>query len=512
MTTMSRRWWAIAALVPAVLAGGIDVIVLNLALPTLAEAFGAGSGELQWFVAAYSLAFAAALLPGGMLGDHFGRRRVLVAGLATFGIASVVCAFAPSATVFIAARAALGVGAALIVPMVLGVLPVIFPADERPRAVAIVTAATAAGITIGPIVGGWLLSNSWWGSVFLINVPIVGLALLAVMAWLPESRSAERRRLDVIGVLGSSFAPAALTFGLIEASQTGWTDTSTVTPLAVGLVALVVLGWWESRITEPLIDLQLFRSRAFLWGTVLSTLVSFLMFAVIFVAPQYFQAVLGVDAQGSGLRLLPLVLGLFIGAGAAQRLARRIGLKVVIASGFALMVAGLGLGATTGVRSGDVFAAGWIGLSGLGIGFALPTAMDAALGTLSTDRSGIGSAVVQGARMIGTTFGVASLGSVLSTVYRDRVDVSGLPGPAADVVREGVAGGLGIAQELGVPALATSVRVAFVAGMDAMLLVNAGLAILGVILAGVMMPRTTTEAPLRPGQSGANVRVGEDPA
>lgn len=138
-----------------------------------------------------------------------------MAGLATFGIASVVCAFAPSATVFIAARAALGVGAALIVPMVLGVLPVIFPANERPRAVAIVTAATAAGITIGPIVGGWLLSNSWWGSVFLINVPIVGLALLAVMAWVPESRSAQRRRLDVIGVLGSSFAPAALTFGLI---------------------------------------------------------------------------------------------------------------------------------------------------------------------------------------------------------------------------------------------------------------------------------------------------------
>lgn len=278
-----------------------------------------------------------------------------------------------------------------------------------------------------------------------------------------------------------------------------------MTPLAVGLVALVVLGWWESRIADPLIDLQLFGSRAFLWGTVLSTLVSFLMFAVIFVAPQYFQAVLGVDAQGSGLRLLPLVLGLFIGAGAAQRLARMTGLKVVIASGFALMVAGLGLGATTGVRSGDVFAAGWIGLSGLGIGFALPTAMDAALGTLSTDRSGIGSAVVQGARMIGTTF--ASLGSVLSTVYRDRVDVTGLPGPAADVVREGVAGGLGIAQELGVPALATSVRVAFVAGMDAMLLVNAGLAILGVILAGLMMPRTTTEAPLRPGQGGGNVRV-----
>jgi EmrB/QacA subfamily drug resistance transporter len=485
----SRRWWTIGALVPAVLAGGLDVIVLNLALPTLAEELAASAAELQWFVAAYSLAFAAALLPGGMLGDRFGRRRMLLIGLVIFGVASVACAFAPSSSAFIAARAALGIGAAVILPMVLGVLPVVFSVDERPKAVAIVTAATAGGIAIGPILGGWLLTNYWWGSVFLINVPVVILALVAVAAWLPESRSAQRRRPDLLGVLASSAGLASLTYGLIQAGQNGWSDGGTLAPVLVGIVVLVGFVLWQRRVRDPLVDLALFRSPSFAWGIVFATLVSFLMYAVIFAAPQYFQAVLGVDAQGSGLRLLPLVGGLFVGATIAQRLAARIGAKTTVAAGFVMMAAGLFLGATTSVASDDGFALAWIGLSGLGVGFALPTAMDAALGALSVERSGVGSAVIQAARMVGTTFGVALLGSVLTATYRDRVDVSGLPAEAAEAVRDSVAAGMALAQQIGSAPLLDSVRAAFVEGMDLMLLANGAIAAGGLALALLFLPR-----------------------
>lgn len=506
MNSSSRRWWTIAALVPAVLAGGLDVIVLNLALPTLASELGATGTDLQWFVAAYSLAFAAALLPGGMLGDRFGRKRLLLIGLVIFGVASIACAFAPSSAVFIAARAVLGIGAAIIVPMVLGVLPVVFSPQERPKAVAIVTAATAGGIALGPILGGWLLSNYWWGSVFLINVPVVLVALVAVAAWLPESRSTERRRFDAVGVVASSAGLAALTYGFIGAGQHGWTDPIALGPMVVGVVILAAFVLWERRVRDPLVDLGLFRSASFTWGTIFATLVSFLMYAVIFAAPQYFQAILGVDAQGSGLRLLPLVIGLFIGAGVAQRLTPRVGSKAIVTFGFLLVAIALFAGATTSVTTGDAFVLAWIGLSGLGIGFVLPAAMDAALGTLSVEHSGVGSALIQAARMVGTTFGVAALGSVLTSVYRDRLDVTGLPAAAADTVRDGVAAGVAVAQQLGSGPLLESVRRAFVEGMDAMLLVNAAIAAVGVILAFVFMPRRSTA--LEPGEGG-RAPIGE---
>lgn len=506
MNSSARRWWTIAALVPAVLAGGLDVIVLNLALPTLASELGATGTDLQWFVAAYSLAFAAALLPGGMLGDRFGRKRLLLIGLAIFGVASIACAFAPSSAAFIAARAVLGVGAAIIVPMVLGVLPVVFSPQERPKAVAIVTAATAGGIALGPILGGWLLSNYWWGSVFLINVPVVLVALVAVAAWLPESRSTERRRFDAVGVVASSAGLAALTYGLIGAGQHGWADTTAFGPMVAGAVILAAFVLWERRVRDPLVDLALFRSPSFTWGTLFATLVSFLMYAVIFAAPQYFQAILGVDAQGSGLRLLPLVVGLFIGAGVAQRLTPRVGSKAIVTFGFLLVAIALYAGATTSVTTGDAFVLAWIGLSGLGIGFVLPAAMDAALGTLSVEHSGVGSALIQAARMVGTTFGVAALGSVLTSVYRDRLDVTGLPVAAADTVRDGVAAGVAVAQQLGSGPLLESVRRAFVEGMDAMLLVNAAIAAVGVILAFVFMPRRSTA--LEPGEGG-RAAIGE---
>src|SRR3954469_9185715 len=218
----TRRWWAVGALVLAVLAVGFDVTILSLALPALATGLHASTSELQWFVAAYTLVFAAAMIPGGMLGDRFGRKKVLLIGLVVFGVSSLAAAYAPSAGAFVAARAVLGLGGAVILPMVLGVVPTLFGPQERRRAIATVMAATMLGYPVGPILGGWLLGHFWWGSVFLINVPVFVLALLATVAWLPESRATKPKRLDVPGVLTSSAGLAALTYGVIQAGQDSW--------------------------------------------------------------------------------------------------------------------------------------------------------------------------------------------------------------------------------------------------------------------------------------------------
>src|SRR6185437_9881192 len=222
--TEGRRWWTLGALSLSVLVVALDLFVLSLALSTLSADLHASSGDLQWFVVAYSLVLAAALLPAGMLGDWIGRKRILLVSLAVFGAASLACAYSTSAGELIAARAVLGLAAAVILPMSLAVLPVMFSAEERPRAIAIVGGATFLGYPIGPILGGWLLDHFWWGSVFLINVPVVLIALIAVTVLMPETKAEQRPGLDLPGIVISSAGLAALTYGVIRAGQDGWSD------------------------------------------------------------------------------------------------------------------------------------------------------------------------------------------------------------------------------------------------------------------------------------------------
>lgn len=255
----ARRWWAVGLLVLAVLTVGIDTTILTLALPELATGLDASTSQLQWFVTAYTLVFAAAMIPGGMLGDRFGRKKLLVAALAVFGGASLAAAYASSPGAFIAARAVLGLGGAVIVPMVLGIVSALFSEEERRKAIAVVMAATMLGFPIGPILGGWMLGHFWWGSVFLINVPAVAVGLVAVLAWLPESRSERPRRTDGLGVLASSAGLAMLTYGVIEAGQNGWGHVTAIAPLIAGATCLIGFVAWE----RHLVDLGLFRSRGF---------------------------------------------------------------------------------------------------------------------------------------------------------------------------------------------------------------------------------------------------------
>jgi MFS transporter, DHA2 family, multidrug resistance protein len=492
-TSDVRRWSALGALTLAVLAVGLDGTVLSVALPTLATDLHASTADLQWFVSGYTLVLAAALLPAGLLGDRYGRKRILLGALVLFGLGSLAVAYAPSAGAFIGARVLLGLGAAAVIPLSLSVLTVLFSPQERPRAVGVWAAANFLALPLGPILGGWLLSNYWWGWAFLINVPVVLVGLLAVVVLLPESRSAARTRLDPVGVLASSAGLAVVVYGVIQAGEQGWGDTTALAAMVAGALLLVGFGLWERRLGQrqdgqPLVDLGLFRSTSFTWGTILAAVGVFALFGVLFTAPQYFQAILGTDAMGSGLRLLPLIGGLAVGASVADRIAARVGAKVTVAAGFALLAVGLGVGATTSVTSGTGYVAAWTPVVGVGMGFALATASAAALGALPAERAGVGSAVIQAVNKVGAPFAAAILGSVLNATYRAGLDLGGVPARVADAARDSVFAGVAAAQQLGSAPLLDSVRAAFVDGMDVMLWVCAAIAVAGAVLALVFLP------------------------
>jgi DHA2 family multidrug resistance protein-like MFS transporter len=450
--------------------------------------------ELQWFAASYSLALVAMLLPAGLLGDRFGRKKMLFGALVLFGLASLTAAYAPSSAVFIAARTVLGLGAAFLIPLSMSVLRVLFTEEERPKAVGIWAAANFLALPIGPILGGWMLTQFWWGSVFLINVPVIILALIAVAFLVPESRSAERPGLDPVGVLTSSGGLALLVYGLIVAGQNGWGDAGALALLAAGAVVLVAFVLWERRLTalptgQPLVDLALFRSASFTWGTILVALGGFALFGLLFAAPQYFQAILGADAQGSGFRLLPTIAGFVIGAVLADRVSSWIGAKLTVALGFVVMTLGLLWGATTSLSSGDGFLIAWTSLVGAGMALALVVAANGALAALPEERSGVGSGLMQAVNKIGGPFGAAILGSVLNSAYRDHLNLSGLPAQAVDTAKTSVFGGLAVARQVGSIQLLNSVRSAFVAALDAGLWVSGGVAMVGIVLALIFLPR-----------------------
>lgn len=498
-STGTRRWWPLAALTLGVLAVGLDVTVLSVALPTLAVALKASESDLQWFSSGYALTLAAAMLPAGVLGDRFGRKRILLGALVLFGAGSVACAFSVNPTEFIAGRVVLGVAGGAIVVMALSVLTVLFSQEERPRAVGIWAAANFIALPIGPIFGGWLLTNFWWGWIFLMNVPVAVLGIVAVIALVSESRAAERPALDPLGMLLSSGGLAGVTYGLIELGRNGRTDPGSLAVLVAGVAVVVAFFLWERYQTarpggRPLIDLALFESRGFTWGVILAALGGMALIGLVFTLPQYSQGVLGLDPEGSGIRLLPIIAGLIAGAVPADRLAERLGAKFTVAVGFAITSAGLLLGASTAVDSSAWFIAAWELVVGFGMGIGFATAASAALKTVPDERSGVASALLQAMQKVGAPFGSAILGSVLVTVYQSNLNLGGLPPAVAAVVKLSVFAGVASAEKLHSPALLATVRHAFVQGMDVALLVSASIAAVATLLALIFLPGRTKRA------------------
>jgi MFS transporter, DHA2 family, multidrug resistance protein len=497
-----RRWWALAALDLGVLAVGLDVTVLSVALPTLAGALKASESDLQWFSSAYALVLAAGMLPAGVLGDRFGRKRILLGALVLFGAGSIACAYSVNSGEFIAGRVLLGAAGAAIVVMALSVMTVLFSEEERPRAVGIWAGANFLALPIGPIFGGWLLTNYWWGWIFLMNVPVAVVGMVAVLALVPDSRSSEKPGLDPLGMILVTAALIGVTYGFIELGRNGWTDAPSLAVLAGGIVLGAAFFGWERYETRrpggrPLIDLALFQSRGFTWGTILAALGGLALIGMVFTLPQYQQGVLGLDPQGSGVRLLPIIGGLVVGAVTADRLAARIGPKLTVALGFAITAAGLLVGATTELDSSAWFVAGWIAVVGFGMGIGFATAASAALKAVPSEKSGVASALIQAMQKVGAPLGSAIFGSVLVTVYQSNLVLTGVPAGLAAVVKQSVFAGVAVAQRLHSPALLESVRHSFVQGMDASLLFSTGIAALAMVAALIFLPgreRIATEA------------------
>ena len=461
----TRKWLVLIALALSVLVVGIDLTVLNVALPVIGPDLHASTTDLQWFADSYSLVLAAALLPVGVLGDRIGRKTMLIVGLLLFCVTSAACAYAPNAGSLIAVRAVLGLGAAPIIPLALAMLPVLFTPQERPRAIAVMMTATMLGYPLGPVLGGWLLNHFWWGSVFLINVPVALLAVLAVVLLMPQSANPHPGRFDAVGAVLTSLGLVGVTYGVVEAGADGWSSVSSWAPLVAGAVVLIGFVRYEKRVAaagriEPLVDFALFRSRHFTWGTVLATFVSFAMFGIMFTMPLYFQDVSGSDSLLTGIKMLPMIGGLVVGGGLAARLQEPraprggvgepralAGFRSIVAVGFAIIAIGLGLGAHTGDSTGAGYAAFWFVLLGFGLGFALPASTNSALSALTKERSGVGSAVIMTLRQVGATIGVALLGTILGSVYRDRLGAA--PSAAATPAATAAEAGQSVTAEIG---------------------------------------------------------------
>jgi EmrB/QacA subfamily drug resistance transporter len=482
-TSSPKRWWALVAIVLCALTLGFDTTILNVALPTLATDLSAGTSELQWIVDAYVLVFAGLILPMGALGDRYGRKRMLLLGLALFAASSLFAVYAAGPAGVIGARAVMGVGAAILTPLTLATLPVLFAPHERSKAIALLTMGMGIGLPLGPIIGGYLLEHFWWGAIFLINVPVAAVALLAVATLIPESRARDPKPVDVAGGVLSTVGLVLFVYGVIEAPVRGWTDPLVLAALVAGVLLLVAFVAVERRLTTPMIDLRWFSRPRFALGTAAATIVSFSLFGLLFVLPQFFQAVRGHDALAVGLRLLPLIGGLFFGAPLAARLTTRLGTKIPVVLGMGIAAAALLLGSRTDAGSGYGFIAAWLAIAGFGVGLALSPSMDAVVGELPHDEAGSGSAVTMSLRQTGGALGVALLGSLLSAVYRNGV---GDGAPAA--ARESVNAALAVAARAGDAALATAARTAYVDAMDAVLLACAGLTVVGAVLAAFLLP------------------------
>ncbi|GGD10513.1 DHA2 family efflux MFS transporter permease subunit [Nocardioides daphniae] len=483
-----RRWWALAALGLAVLTLGFDITIMNVALPTIATELEVGTDGLQWMVNAYVLVIAGLMLTCGALGDRYGRRRLLLIGLGLFGISSAIAAWADSAALVIAARGVMGVDAAILMPVAFAVLAALFGPSERGKAVSVLVMGLGVGIPLGPIIGGYLLEHFWWGSIFLINLPIALVGAIAIAVLLPESRDPSPRRPDIGGAVLSTVGLTSLVYGVIEAPTRGWSDPVTVGAITAGLLVLAGFAAWELRVREPMIDLHLFARPQFLWASVAGVLVTFGMLGLLFVVPQYLQFVAGHDPLATGIRLLPLIGGLVVGAPTGERLAARVGYRVPVSAGLAVLAAGVGVGAATDVASGYGFVAAWLAIAGLGIGMALAPAMDAVLDALPTEQAGSGTAITMTLRQTGGALGVALLGSLLAEGYTGRVDTAGLPAAAAAAARESIAGALTAAARIGEPSLAVSANAAYLHGMSLVLIATAVTAGVSALLTGWLLP------------------------
>jgi EmrB/QacA subfamily drug resistance transporter len=492
-TAFDRRWWTLVVLSVALLTISLDNTILNVALPTIERELDASSGQLQWIVDSYTLVFAGLLLTMGALGDRFSRRGALVAGLAIFGVASLASAFAESANMLIASRALMGVGGALIMPTTLSILTNVFPAEERAKAIGIWAAVAGIGVGIGPATGGWLLEQFDWTAVFLVNVPIVVGALVAIPKLVPDSRDPEKARLDPVGALMSTAGLALLTAAIIEAPERGWTSGIVLGGFAVSAAILAGFVAWELRTSSPMLDMRLFRIRRFTGASGSIALVFFALFGAIYFLTQYLQGVMDYTAFEAGVRVTPVAAGLVLGGPLSAKLAERFGTRIVVATGLVVVGGALLMLSGAGTDTGYSLVAGSLVMLGFGMGATMAPATESIMSSVPLNHAGVGSAMNDTVRMVGGTLGVAILGSLLSSSYGADMEpaVKSLPDAEAEAASDSLGHASMVAERLGGDAgqaLSNAAEVAYSSAMGGALTVAAGVALTGAFLALAVLP------------------------
>ncbi len=420
----ARRWKTLAVLSLSLVIIGLDNTILNVALPTLQDEFGASSSKLQWMVDSYLLVFAGLLLVFGTLGDRFGRKLALQAGVTIFGIASLGALVADSADQVIAVRAAMGVGAALIMPATLSIIANLFGGEERGKAIAIWAALAAVGIGLGPLTGGLLLEWFDWSSIFLVNVPVAAVALLLGFRYVPESRDPRPGSFDLLGAVLSTGGFSALVYAIIEAPERGWTSGPVLGTFIASALLLSTFLWWELRTAEPMLDLGFFRSASFSVGTAAVSVAFFALLGGIFALTQYLQFAHGYSAIEAGAIMSPMALGLMIGAGSSSKAVRRLGTGRVVAAGLTGLALSLALATFWTPHTSALVLVAWIlGLT-LSMGWVMAPATEAVVGAVPAAKSGVASATNTVARMVSGALGVAIIGSLVGSRYSGEVEGS----------------------------------------------------------------------------------------
>ena len=437
----ARRWKTLGVLSLSLVIIGLDNTILNVALPTLQDEFDASPSTLQWMVDSYLLVFAGLLLVFGTLGDRFGRKRALQAGVSIFGLASLGALVADSADQVIAVRAAMGIGAALIMPATLSIIANVFTGEERGKAIAIWAALAAVGIGLGPLVGGLLLEWFAWPSVFLVNVPFAAAALLLGIRYVPESRDPRPGSFDLLGAALSAAGFSILVYAIIEAPEQGWTSGLVLGSLAASVVLLSVFLWWEARVKDPMLDLGFFRSARFSVGTAAVSVAFFALLGAIFELTQYLQFAHGYTAIEAGAVMSPIALGLMMGAGSSSKAVRRLGTSRVVAAGLTGLALLMALTMLWEPNTGALVLAAWFFGLALAMGWVMAPATEAVVGAVPAAKSGVASATNTVARMVSGALGVAVIGSLVSSLYSNDVEGSlGALPPQAQAAAEGSIG------------------------------------------------------------------------
>jgi EmrB/QacA subfamily drug resistance transporter len=492
-----RRWVILGVLCLSLIIIVLGNTSLNVAMPRMSEALGLTNSQQQWVVDSYALIFAGMLFTAGTLGDRFGRKGFMQAGIVVFGAASAYATFfANSAAEVIGARALMGVGGALVMPATLSILVNTFPANERAKAIGIWSGIAGGGGALGLVLGGWLVENFWWGSAFAINVPVTIIALVLGARLVPSSKDHHPSKLDPAGAVLSMAGLGLFVYGLIEAPQWGWGSATSLGVIGAGIAVLTLFVMWELRSSAPMIDVRLFKDRRFGVSSIGMTLVFLTMFGFFFVVSQLFQLVLGYGSFESGLRMLPIMPVLIIFSTRAAGLVERFGARTVVTSGMLLTAAGVFILSFLGPTSGYGHVLLGMIVMGSGMGLTMTPMTELIMSSVPRDKAGVGSAMNDTTREVGTTLGVAVLGSILSSGYTSNLGsvVANLPDAARQTAEGSLAGALGVANQVGGTqgaAIVDAAKSAWTDGLQLSMIIGAGIVLFAAAIAARYLPGKT---------------------